>query len=129
MDDPTFKLRGEAPAAGRLAEREWQVQFSELVQPIMNAPLSQLEVADIDFPGLDGGTLLKIAHGSIAELQKRAASSGHGDFLHLKTAAAITGRSRETIRRWFHDDPLLGKRTPGGLVVSASRLMERCARP
>jgi hypothetical protein len=94
----------------------------------MNAPLPQLEVTDIDFPELDGETLLKLAQKSIAELERRSESSKCGDFMRIKNAAYVVGVSRETIRRWARDDPSLGKRTPGGLVVSISRLMERRAR-
>jgi hypothetical protein len=92
----------------------------------MNAPHHQLDLADV--PEADGETLLKFVQECSAEIQRRAASSQCGDFLHLKTAAAITGRSRETIRRWILDDPSMGHRTPCGWLVHASRLMERCAR-
>jgi hypothetical protein len=92
----------------------------------MNAPHHQLDLAEV--PDSDSETLLKFIQVCMAELQMRAASSQYGDFLHLKTAAAITGRSRETIRRWILDDPSMGQRTPCGWLVHTSRLMERCAR-
>lgn len=93
----------------------------------MNAPHHlQLDLAEV--PDSDSETLLKFSQACMAELQKRAASSQYEDFLHLKTAAAITGRSRETIRRWVLSDSSLGQRTACGWLVHASRLMERCAR-
>jgi hypothetical protein len=92
----------------------------------MNAPNPQLDPSAV--PDSDSETVLAVWQACMEELRKRAASSGYGDFLHLKTAAAITGRSRETIRRWILDDPSMGQRTPCGWLVHASRLMERCTR-
>jgi hypothetical protein len=92
----------------------------------MNAPHHQLDLADV--PEADGETLLKFVQECSAEIQRRAASSQCGDFLRIKVAADVVGRSPETIRRWIRHEPSLGKHTPGGLVISASRLMERCAR-
>src|ERR1700730_12592436 len=92
----------------------------------MNAPYHpQLDPAEV-VPDFDDVALLKFSQACTAELQKRAASSRYGDFLRFKNAAHIVGRSRETVRRWVHEDPCLGKRTPSGLGISASRLMERC---
>jgi len=91
----------------------------------MNAPHHQLDLAEV--PDSDGETLLQFAQACTAELQKRAASSQCGDFMRIKVAADVVGRSPETVRRWIRHDPSLGKHTPGGLVISASRLMARCA--
>ena len=91
----------------------------------MNAPNPHLDPDEV-VPDFDDVMLLKFSRACMAEIQKRAASSRYGDFIRLKTAAHIVGKSRETVRRWVHEDPLLGKSTPSGLVVSASQLTERC---
>jgi hypothetical protein len=94
---------------------------------MMNALLSSLDPAEV-VPDFDDVALLKFSQACHAELQKRAASSRYGDFVRIKIAADMVHRSCETIRRWAAADPELGKRTARGWVVSASRLMERCAR-
>jgi hypothetical protein len=69
----------------------------------MNAPRLQLDLAEV--PDSYGETLLKFAQACVEELQRRAADSKCGDFMHIKNAAHVVEVSREILMKFGIENP------------------------